>query len=92
MFYNTWNPYWNGFVVLRLHFRDLSLTNAIHRVVHVGVYLGLKVETVIVAPMGIIIFQIVVRVIVIQREQDQINAMKMVYANVTKTVHAYARY
>ena len=59
--------------------------------VHVGVYLGLKVEIVIVAPMGIIIFQIVVRVIVIQREQDQINAMKMVYANVTKTVHAYAR-
>ena len=79
------------FCWLRFHFRDLCLTNAIHRVVHVGVYLGLKVEIVIVAPMGIIIFQIVVRVIVIQREQDQINAMKMVYANVTKTVHAYAR-
>ena len=79
------------FCCLHFHFRDLCLTNAIHRVVHVGVYLGLKVEIVIVAPMGIIIFQIVVRVIVIQREQDQINAMKMVYANVTKTVHAYAR-
>lgn len=44
------------------------------------------------ALMDIITFQIVDLVIVIHLELDQINAMKMVFANVTNMERAFARY
>ena len=44
------------------------------------------------ALMDIITFQIVDLVIVIHLELDQINAMKMVFANVTNMERAFARF
>ena len=77
--------------ILHVFFRDRSLTNVIHRLVLVGVYLVLKEIIVIDVRMDTIISQIVDHVIVIQQELGQINVMKMVFVNVIILARVFAR-